>query len=424
MSASSGANFEASARQVARYRPKPTFGERGNCPAALSVATALTSKIVYLDGSQTLRIALAIGSPTPCSEVTTVRRSSGASNARRVTSSTRSGGLLRSLDLARGDFHSPTARSSSLVRYPRRLACAPTSAKSQASVAASRSVCSSTYARLHRRTNARSILGEAIRLPVSALRLVLGTRRTTAPLARRLSSRRLSTGCLPTGCLRTGRLPTRRLPIGRGCRSVQRSLSTALHRMGARCEFPEVPITQVQLETPTTELESDRLRSWPSIPSIAHDDHCFHGSPLVDVPPIDVRREPRGQYLEAHLGVQTSWPSSERGVSESRVATPNHRKAHSAPQAPPVLRPTARRVRAPRSSPVMSEVRSRPGRVWPWPRGSCHRIAHRWSGSGQALLPPARLEAQAPALSPSHAHGDSVHAWLLPSRPSLSRCQA
>ena len=189
MSASSGANFEASARQVARYRPKPTFGDVGNCPAAVSVATALTSKIVYLDGSQTLRIALAIGSPTPCSEVSTVRRSSGASNARRVTSSTRSGGLLRSLDLARGDFHSPTARSSSLVRYPRRLACAPTSAKSQASVAASRSVCSSTYARLHRRTNARSILGEAIRLPVSALRLVLGTRRTTAPLARRLSSR-------------------------------------------------------------------------------------------------------------------------------------------------------------------------------------------------------------------------------------------
>ncbi len=162
MSASSGADFEASARQVARYKPKPTFGDVGNCPAAVSVATARTSKIVYFDGSQTLRIALAIGSPTPCSEITTVRRSSGASNARRVTSSTRSGGLLRILDLARGDFHSPTARSPSFVRYPRRLACAPTSAKSQASVAASRSVCPSTYARLHRRTNARSTLGDAI----------------------------------------------------------------------------------------------------------------------------------------------------------------------------------------------------------------------------------------------------------------------
>ena len=293
MSASSGANFEASARQVARYKPKPTFGDVGNCPAAVSVATARTSRIVYFDGSQTLRIALATGSPTPCSEVSTVRRSSGASNARCVTSSTRSGGLLRSLDLARGDFHSPTARSSSFVRYPRRLACAPTSAKSQASVAASRSVCPSTYARLHRRTKARSSLGAAIAFRRQLFGLFLDTRWTTASLARRLP---------------TGRLQTRRLPTGCRCRSVQRSLSTALHRMGPRCEFQEVPITQVQLETPTTELESDRLRSWPSIPSIAHNDHCFHGSPPVDVMPIKVRRVPRRQCLEAHLGVQASWP--------------------------------------------------------------------------------------------------------------------
>ena len=259
-----------------RSRPSET---RGNCPAAVSVATARTSRIVYLDGSQTLRIALAIGSPTPCSEVSTVRRSSGASNARRVTSSTRSGGLLRSLDRARGDFHSPTARSSSLVRYPRRLACAPTSAKSQASVVDSCSVCPSTYARLHRLTNVRSSFGEAIAFRCQLFDLFFdpGGRPRRLPVAFRAVVFRPAA---PTGCLRTGRLPTRRLATGCGCRSVQRSLSTALHRMGARCEFPEVPITQVQLETPTTELESDRLRSWPSIPSVAHDGHCFHGSPL------------------------------------------------------------------------------------------------------------------------------------------------
>jgi hypothetical protein len=67
--------------------------------------------------------------------------------------------------------------------------------------------------------------------------------------------------------------------------------------MGARCEFPEVPITQVQLETPTTELESDRLRSWPPIRSITHDDHCFHRSPLVDVMPHQRTVESHGDNI-------------------------------------------------------------------------------------------------------------------------------
>jgi hypothetical protein len=109
---------------------------------------------------------------------------------------------------------------------------------------------------------------------------------------------------IPTGCL-----PTRRRQSGCGCRSGQRSLSTALHRMGANCRIPEVPITRVQLETLTTEPKSDRLSGWPSIPSIAYNDHCFHGSPLVDVTPIKVRREPRDNIW------MRTWESKHHGLA-------------------------------------------------------------------------------------------------------------
>lgn len=85
-------------------------------------------------------------------------------------------------------------------------------------------------------------------------------------------------------------------------------------RLSARAELGTIPARRLGTMSPRTTLGSGTAVGSQRTPHISSRRDCVERCAV---------------YLR------------EGGLYRMRVATPNHRKAHSAPQAPPVLRPTA-----------------------------------------------------------------------------------